>query len=152
MSVQIEPASIHDADVILELQKEAFSGQAKIYNNFSLPPLLQTLDAIQLEFKEKKFLKARIGNQIIGSVRYKVTGKSVTIHRLIVKPEYHGNGIGLSLLNHVEKMSRKNHILKLFTGNKSVRNIHLYEKAGFKTIKTEMTDIGIKILHMEKKL
>ena len=148
--IHIEIASIDEAAIILEVQKEAFSGQAKIYNNFDLPPLSQTLESIKREFSKKIFLKACVENQIIASVRFDMTKEAVTIHRLVVKPEYQNNGIGLDLLNKVEKLSPNTDTFKLFTGSRSVRNIHLYEKAGYKTIKTEFTDFGVEILHMEK--
>jgi len=39
--IYIERASISDAKEILEVQKSAFAGQVRIYDNFQLPPLVQ---------------------------------------------------------------------------------------------------------------
>lgn len=58
-TIQIEIASIKDASEILAIQKAAFLGQARIYNNFQLPPLTQNLESIENEFSsiEKPFSK-----------------------------------------------------------------------------------------------
>jgi len=51
--ITIEKASIDDAEEILEIQKDAFLGQAMIYNNFNLPPLSQSIASIREEFNGK---------------------------------------------------------------------------------------------------
>ncbi len=56
-SIRIERASVEDASAILKIQKEAFRGQAKIYNNKKLPPIIQSLKSIEHEFNDKIFLK-----------------------------------------------------------------------------------------------
>lgn len=40
----IERASLEDAKEILELQKLAYVSEAEIYNDYSIPPMMQTLD------------------------------------------------------------------------------------------------------------
>lgn len=149
-NIHIEKASINEANIILEIQKEAFLGQAKIYNNFNLPPLTQNLESIRSDFNKKTFLKASTNNKIIASVRFGLHDGKVTIDRLVVKPKYHNCGIGTALLKEVESRASGASVFQLFTGSKSRRNIHLYNKIGYKTIYTEITDQGIELLHMEK--
>ncbi|AGF79469.1 acetyltransferase, N-acetylglutamate synthase [Desulfocapsa sulfexigens DSM 10523] len=148
--IQIEIASKNDANEILEIQKSAFLGQAAIYNNYELPPLTQSLESIENEFGEKTFLKVVINGQIIGAVRFKQKEGIVTIDRIVVKPEYQNKGIGTLLLKQIEKIATNPKSYQLFTGNKSSRNIHLYEKSGYKVIKKETTNQGIELLKMEK--
>ncbi|WP_319587959.1 hypothetical protein [uncultured Desulfobulbus sp.] len=64
--ITIKKASIEDAEEILKIQKDAFLGQAKIYNNFNLPPLRQSLESIREEFNIKIFLKALFNGEIVG--------------------------------------------------------------------------------------
>jgi len=52
---RIEIASKDDAAKILAIQKAAFLGQAKIYNNYELPPLTESLESIEKEFDNKVF-------------------------------------------------------------------------------------------------
>jgi hypothetical protein len=41
----IEEATVSDAEEILALQKLAYQSEAEIYNDFGIPPLVQTLEA-----------------------------------------------------------------------------------------------------------
>ncbi|MEN6373756.1 MAG: GNAT family N-acetyltransferase [Smithella sp.] len=148
--IQIENASIHDAEEILELQKAAFLGQAQIYNNFRLPPLVQTIESIKDEFASKTFLKATFSNQIIASVKFRSSGNVVHIDRLIVYPTFQNQGVGTYLMRTLEDRFPSSVVFQLFTGEKSSRNVHLYTKLGFQLVRKEITDQGIVLVHMEK--
>ena len=54
---QIVPADVSDAAEILELQKLAYQSEAVLYDDWSIPPLTQTLDEIKKDFDEMTFLK-----------------------------------------------------------------------------------------------
>jgi hypothetical protein len=58
MNFLIVPASPDDAGEILALQKKAYQSEAKLNDDWTLPPLTQTLPEIISEFKTKVFLKA----------------------------------------------------------------------------------------------
>ena len=148
--IPIKNASIHDAEEILELQKAAFLGQAQIYNNFCLPPLVQTIESIKQEFASKTFLKAMSNNQIIASVKFQQSGDIVNIDRLIVHPTFQNKGVGTYLMRTLEDKFPSGATFHLFTGEKSVRNVHLYTKLGYQVVKKETTDQGIVLVHMEK--
>ena len=150
-NIQVEIASRDDAPKILAIQKEAFLGQAKIYNNFELPPLTQSLESIEEEFAEKTFLKVLSHGEIIGAVRFCVRKGQVEIDRIVVKPDHQNKGIGTALLKKIEIMVPGASAYQLFTGNKSTRNIHLYEKVGYRVIGGETSDQGVELFHMEKR-
>lgn len=63
---------LEDALEILALQKLAYQSEAQIYDDWSIPPLLQTVEEIRDEFSTSVFLKAFSEHSIIGSVRYHV--------------------------------------------------------------------------------
>ena len=44
-----------DLEQILDLQKEAYASEAQIYNDFTIPPLLQTLVDLENEFESNIF-------------------------------------------------------------------------------------------------
>ena len=46
----IKRATIADAEEILSLQKLVYESEAEIYNDFTIPPLTQTLEEIKAEF------------------------------------------------------------------------------------------------------
>ena len=64
----IELASMEDTEEILELQKLAYKSEAELINDFTIPPLHQTIEEIQSEFSQQVFLKVAVKNKIIGSV------------------------------------------------------------------------------------
>lgn len=149
--MRIENATIHDAEEILALQKEAFLEQARIYGNIPLPALAQSIESIKQEFAGRTFLKAVFDNRIIASVRYDQRDNLVNIHRLIVKPSFQNQGIGTYLMKAVEDRFPHGAIFHLFTGDKSTRNIHLYTKLGYTVIYKENIQ-DLVLIHMEKQL
>jgi len=148
--IQVEIASIEDANKILEIQKAAFLDQARIYDHDQLPPLTQNLESIKNEFNGKTFLKVLLEDQIIASVRFNVSEGCVTIDRIVVDPKYQNRGVGSKLLKEIESRIPNAAAFRLFTGSKSERNLHLYGKMGYKVIKNQVTDQGIELLFMEK--
>ena len=70
--VQAEEA---DLEAILELQRLAYQGEARLLNDFSIPPLMQTLEEMKEEFRSGIFLKAvDEKGKIVGSVRGTLRG------------------------------------------------------------------------------
>lgn len=70
------------------------------------PPILQTLKEIEEEFLEQLFLKAILGNEMVGSVRAYQKENTVHIKRLIVNPNYQNQGIGTKLMESIEELLR----------------------------------------------
>jgi len=67
---QIEKAVFEDLPKILNLQKLAFLNEAKLLNNFSIQPLMQTQEELENEFAKSIVLKLEDeSKKIIGSVR-----------------------------------------------------------------------------------
>ena len=62
----IERATPADAAEILSLQRLAYVREARIYGDFTIPPLAQTLEELSAEFASKVFLKALEGGDLVG--------------------------------------------------------------------------------------
>jgi len=58
-------ANIEDAVQILTLQKLAYQREADIYQNFSIPPLVQTIDNIRGEFEDQILCYKPFKEQVI---------------------------------------------------------------------------------------
>jgi len=143
-------ASIEDAASILELQKQAFQMEAEIYDDFAIPPLLQTLDGLKREFTTKTVLKAVCNGRLVGSVRAWEQGGTCHIERLIVQPEFQDHGIGTKLMHDIEDCFPKTKRFELFTGHKSERNIGLYRKLGYQVFTHQYIDDKLSLVYMEK--
>ena len=146
----IEQANVEDAQEILDLQKLAYQSEAAIYNDYTIPPLTQTLEKIEADFEKQVFLKATIEGRIVGSVRGYVNEETCFIGRLIVHPDFQNRGIGTRLLNEIEQTFSQAKRFELFTGNKSERNLYLYQKQGYRPFKTEMITEDLGFVFLEK--
>lgn len=148
--MSIEQATIEDAQEILALQKLAYASEAEIYNDFTIQPLHQTLDEIKDEFANQCFLKFCSDGRIAGSVRAYVKDEICFIGKLIVHPEYQNQGIGTKLLEEIENAFDHVTRYELFTGHKSQKNLHLYEKNGYKIFRRQKLTNDLTIVSMEK--
>lgn len=148
--VEIATAELTDAEEIIDLQRLAYQSEAKLYNDWSLPALTQTIDSLHQEFENSVILKAIVNNKIIGSVRARVDEGICKIGRLIVKPEFQRQGIGAKLLKHIEDMHADVKYFELFTGSKSISNIRLYEKHGYVPAHTKALSETVTIIFLVK--
>jgi len=147
----IKRTQISDMEEILQLQKLAYQSEAEIYNDFSIPPLVQTLEEINEEFKNHIFLKAIKNQEIIGSVRaVQINKETCYIGRLIVHPDFQNQCIGTKLMNEIEDVFKECRRFELITGYKSYKNIELYEKLGYKIFKTEKLTEKLNLVYLEK--
>lgn len=136
--MDLELASEQDLDKILELQRKAFYSQALIYNDFTLPSLMQTIADLKREFKEKTFYKIEENGETIASVRCFITSQTLFIEKLIVDPDFQNNGLGTAIMREIEnRYSALVNRFELSTGHESARNLHLYKKLGYKEIRQE---------------
>lgn len=148
----IEQATEDDAEKILALQKLAYQSEAAIYDDYSIPPLLQTLEELQGEFTGKRFLKAVTNGEIVGSVRGYENHGTCFIGRLIVHPRHQNRGIGTLLMQAMEQAYEGTPRFEVFTGHRSDRNIRLYEKLGYRIFGTETVTHRLKLVYMEKRV
>lgn len=146
----IEKAMVSDAEEILSLQKISYISEAKIYNDFNIPPLVQTLEQIKMEFDNYVFLKVLQDGKIIGSVRVSVFDGVCTIFKLIVHPDFQNRGVGTSMIKRIEEMLCECKRFEIFTGHKSERNIYLYQKLGYKLFKTEKVTDSLNMVYLAK--
>jgi ribosomal protein S18 acetylase RimI-like enzyme len=150
--VDIKIASIDDVEEILCLQKQSYLSEAELYNDYSIKPLIQTLDDIKQDFSKQIFLKAVIDDNttIVGSVRAYQQNDTVFIGRLAVDPKYQNKGIGAKLMISIEEFFESAKRFELFTGHKSIKNIHLYQKLGYREFKRIPINDSLTMVYFEK--
>lgn len=145
----VDMASKADLEEILQLQKLSYLSEAEIYNDFNIPPLLQTIDELELEAKSCIILKVVSDRKIVGSVRAYEKAGTCYIGKLIVHPQYQNKGIGKALLSAVEKCFGHARF-EIFTGCKSEKNLSLYQKVGYRVFKTERVNDKLDFVYLEK--
>src|SRR5947209_116914 len=131
-SLTITQAAVDDAGAILALQQLAYRSEALLYEDWNLPPLTETVEELQAEFARQVILKALDDDRIIGSVRARMDHTmTCAIGRLMVHPEYRGQGIGTRLMQEIERQFEEAERFVLFTGEKSARNLRFYQRLGY---------------------
>ena len=148
--MRVKLAVVEDASAILDLQKLCYQSEAAIYDDYSIPPLQQTIDSMRDEFENKVVLKAVESGRIIGSVRAFVKDDTCFVERLIVHPEFQNKGIGKKLLGSVESIFLSARRFELFTGEMSAKNLALYGSMGYREFKREPLSGRVRLVYMEK--
>ena len=151
LDILVERATASDAEEILALQKLAYRSEAEIYDDYKIPPLVQTLESIEKDFESQRFLKALMNGRIIGSVRAYSKEGTCYIGRLIVHPDFQNRGLGTKLMNEIERIFRTCKRFELFTGVRSEKNLYLYQKLGYKIFKTANITDQTTIVFLEKR-
>ena len=150
MDIKILEAELKDLEEILALQKIAYTSEAEIHDDYSIPPLHQTMDEIREEFQSQIFLKVIKENKIIGSVRAYEKNGTCFVGKLIVEPECQNAGIGTRLMAKIEKRFENVRRFELFTGYKSKKNLYLYIKIGYKEFRREEISGKLTLIFLEK--
>lgn len=143
-------AEFDDLQKILELQYLAYQSEAKIHNNYSIQPLVQTLEEVEQEFYRGTILKGidRDGT-IIGSIRGYAEGDTLYIGKVIVHPDHQGKGHGGQLLRALEAMYPDLRY-ELFTSDKSINNLGIYEHLGYVRFMEKDISPELKLIFLEK--
>ncbi|MFD7325515.1 GNAT family N-acetyltransferase [Streptomyces sp. NPDC059875] len=157
MSVTISAAEPQDAEHILKLQYLCYQSEAELYGDYSIEPLTQTLDALRTELAQGHGLVARLGDEVVASVRGRVdeTG-TVRIAKLIVHPRMQRHGLGGRLLDAIESHFAGDPVpgsakrFQLFTGHRSEGNLRLYRSKGYEQVATREIGPRLTLVTLEK--
>jgi ribosomal protein S18 acetylase RimI-like enzyme len=151
MNLEILPAAFEDLSEILLLQKECYQSEAELHNEPNIPPMTQDLASIEDELKQGMlFLKGMIDGKIISSVRGFIQEDTCHIGRLIVKKDFENRKFGQTLVNALETHLHKCQRYEIFTGHKSVKNLYLYGKLGYKEFKRQCINNHLTLIYLEK--
>lgn len=143
-------ATKEDLKEILDLQYLAYQSEAALFGNKDIPPLKETLPELEEEFKNGIVLKIiSEDGKIIGSVRSYKKDKTAYIGKLMVHPDFRGKGYGSKLLREIERYYVDMRY-ELFTSTRSVDNIRLYEKLGYKVFDEKKITDELVFVYMEK--
>ena len=146
----IKRAEYNDLQEILNLQYLAYQSEAELFGSKDIPPLKQTIDEVIEEFNNGIILKLTDENgTIIGSVRAAEKNGTVYIGKLMVHPDHRCKGYGTKLLSEIESCYPGKRY-ELFTSTRSVDNIRLYEKVGYKIFDRKPVDDELVFVYMEK--
>lgn len=149
-AIEIARAVAADAAALHELQRLAYRSEAELYGVWTIPPLTEPLAATERAVAEMLVLKAVQGARIVGSVRGRIEGETCHVGRLIVHPGQQGRGIGIRLMEALAAATPTVRRYELFTGERSVRNLRLYARLGYRPFRTEALSPAVTLVFLEK--
>ena len=150
MKDSISKANMDDLQEILNLQYLAYQSEAVLFGNNDIPPLKQTLDEVIEEYHKGIILKmVDTDNLIIGSIRAWEMKETVYVGKLMVHPNYRQRGYGTKLLSEIEKYYPQKRY-ELFTSTRSIDNIRLYQRMGYRVFGHRRVDDKLEFVYLEK--
>ncbi|MFF2995379.1 GNAT family N-acetyltransferase [Streptomyces sp. NPDC057950] len=154
MSVTISGATEQDVEQILKLQYLCYQSEAELSGDYGIEPLTQPLDSLRAELADGTVLVARLGQEVVASVRGTVDPDGTArINKLIVHPRMQRHGIGARLLRAAEAAlagERGAKRIQLHTGQRGGGNLRLYRSVGYETVGTSKGDDGVTVIVLEK--
>ena len=129
----IAPATAGDSAELLVLQRCCWVQEAIANETLDHPALHETLDDIREWLTTWSVWQVRLGHRLVGAVRARLDGDAWEFGRLMVAPDLAGHGLGRRLLAFAEAAAPASaRRLALYTGTRSVRNIAMYSRAGYR--------------------
>jgi predicted N-acetyltransferase YhbS len=154
MSVTISAADEQDAEQILKLQYLCFQSEAELYGDYTIEPLTQSLTALKAELGKGRVLVARLGSEVVASVRGSIDDEGVAvIGKLIVHPRMQRHGLGSRLLAAIEEQLRTDgRVLRfeLSSGHRSDHHLRLYRRHGYVPVAGDRVDDTLTMLTLVK--
>lgn len=139
-----------DAEAILALQKIAYEREARRYDDWTIPPMVETLESVRDQIAHHLVLKAIVDGRLAGSARGVVIGTVCEVCRLSVDPALQRRGIGSALIAAIEQRCPEVEAFELFTGNRSSENLRLYERHGYRHARTKVLSPEVALVFLRK--
>lgn len=131
---EVRLATEKDAQSIMEITREAFLIYKEMTGAENLDALNESYEDVVRDIKEKLVLVAMSDGEPVGCVRVEVKDdKTAWLTRFAVKVTCQNNGIGKSMMNHVDKMMKREGVesISLYTASKVASLIRFYYGRGF---------------------
>lgn len=134
MVVKLEKAIESDANIIFDIQVDAFQPLLEKYKDFDTNPANETIERVVTRINNPTgdFYKIIVDQVLVGAIY--VLWKEQTqfwISPMFILSAYQGQGIAQEALMLVEKLFPHARTWELATILEEERNCHLYEKLGY---------------------
>lgn len=146
-----------DAGELLTLQRAAYVTEAQAHADLNLPPLTQSLEEVVTELSDPEVTAIGLRSEtsrLVASVRLNISSADphvAELGRLVVAPDLQGRGLGSRLLGLVEnRLPATVTDLRLFTGERSIGNLRLYGRFGYRETHRTPTPGGYALVHLSK--
>jgi tRNA (guanine37-N1)-methyltransferase len=133
--VEVRPATRADAGELFTLTRACWLQELWANPGVLIPALEESFEDAVRGLEEWTTFVALAGGRIVGSTRGRAVGDGTVwdVGRVMVAPDLQGRGLGRLLLELIERAAPVEvATYELYTGAKSVDNIRMYKKAGYR--------------------
>lgn len=143
VEILVRPAKLEDAELLVEVAKQAFAVWHGIFN----PPsgtVTATPESVAKVFENGGGFIAEVDGKAVGCVLFEARSDHVYLSRLGVLPEANGKGISKLLASSVEEASRSMGVCEVRLATRLTKNhlVPMYEKFGYTLTHTEKHESG----------
>lgn len=136
MKIELQRASVKDAETLWKMQVVAFKDLLDKYNDFETSPAAESVERTieRLSMPETVYYYILCDDTCVGAIRVVDSKDNCTPKRispLWVMPEYRGKGIAQKAIEKAEEIHGNNN-WELSTIKEEKGNCYLYEKMGYK--------------------
>ena len=131
---EVRHAEEGDIESIMEITREAFLKYSEMTGVINLDALNENYEDIKNDIENKVVLIALSDGEPVGCVRVEINPDNTAfLTRFAVKVTCQNNGIGKSMMNHVDKIMKKRGVkaISLYTASKAAPLIRFYYGRGF---------------------
>ena len=138
------------AQQIYELQQASYLVESQLIDYPNLPPLLETVEALQ--HTGEQFLIFKEDERILGALSYIRTGDILEICRLIVSPNHFRRGIAGKLLRAAEEVEVDIKRIIVSTAENNLPAVTLYQKNGYHLAHRTVLPDGLALVQLKKEI
>lgn len=148
--VRLDLSDTEIATKLLALQRQAYAVEAGLIGSNDIPPLHETLQALQS--CGETFLGVLLEGRVVGAISWRICGETIDLHRLIVDPMHFRRRLGVTLVRAalVAEPSVTRAIVQTGADNEPAKALYLRE--GFELSDEVEIVPGLRIARFSKRL
>lgn len=135
MEIKIQRTNINEAEILLDIQREAFKEDLEKYEDYDTSPATEPIEKLKRKINNSFHYTIFLDNTIIGGIEVrKLSETQFYLNRIYLGIDYQNLGIGTKLMEFVENEFSEALEWTLSTPYMNYRNHYFYEKFGYKKI------------------
>jgi len=153
MDLKITRTKMHEAEALLNIQKEAFQSDLKKYKDYDTSPAAELLDFFKYKINHSFHFTIFLNGKIAGGICIvKITDIHYRLVRIFLSPNLQNRGLGSKILTQMENKFPQAKVWSLDTPKDNERTRHFYEKFGYKKTKENKINNRLTLIEYEKKI
>ena len=147
--MELRQATAADAAAIRALTRDAYAKWVPLIGREPKPMTANYDEAVARHRFDLLYIDGTLA-ALIETIR---EADHLLVENVAVSPDFQGRGLGRKLMAHAEVLAREQGFgtIRLYTNQRFVENITLYQKLGYRIYREEVVPVGV-VTHMSKPL